>query len=336
MLPRFPILQAATPVHALPRLRDALGPSCPTILIKRDDLAGPVLGGNKARKLEYVVADAVAKGATTLITVGAVQSNHARMTAAVARLAGLQCVLVLTADTSIPSPQGNLLLDHLLDAEIHFVPPGPDPVGPNPHEEECITRVTAHLEARGERPYFIAGGASTPLGVLGYVDAMAELAGQLRSLGVRASRLYYPAGSRGTQAGVVLGTFIHHASWVPHGVAVSPGEPEKTTRAVNLAAGAAELLGHPRRLRTEDIITHQEYYGAGYAIPTPEADGAVRLMARTEAILLDPVYTGKAMAGLIDHVRRGLVTKDETIIFLHTGGIPALFAQAGRLGTQHA
>jgi D-cysteine desulfhydrase family pyridoxal phosphate-dependent enzyme len=333
--PRFPILTGPTPLHELPRLRKALGgPSCPTILIKRDDLAGPVLGGNKARKLEYVVADALAQGATTLVTVGAVQSNHARMTAAVARLAGLRCVLVLTADAVSPVRQGNLLLDELLDADVHFVPPGPEPIGPNPHEEACVARVLAQLAQEGQRPYFIVGGASNPLGVLGYVDAMGELGAQLRTMGLTASRLYYGAGSRGTQAGVVLGSFIHNAPWIPHGVAVSPGEPEKTTRAVDLAAGAAELLGHPKRLRPADIITHQEYYGAGYAIPTPEADDAIRLVARTEAVLLDPVYTGKAMSGLIDHVRRGVVSPRDTIVFLHTGGIPALFAQADRLGTQ--
>ena len=319
-------------MHELPRLRKALGGNvCPTILIKRDDLAGPVLGGNKARKLEYVVADALAKGATTLVTVGAAQSNHARMTAAAARLAGLRSVLILASDVSSPPSQGNLLLDELLEAEIHFVEAGP-PVGPNPHEEACVARVMGQLEQSGQRPYFIVAGASTPLGVLGYVDAMGELAGQLRTMGHSASRLYYAAGSRGTQAGIVLGSLMHRAPWTPHGIAVSPGEPEKTTRAVTLAAGAAELLGHPQRLRDEDVITHQQYYGAGYAIPTAAADDAVRLMARTEAILLDPVYTGKAMSGLIDHIKRGEIGGHETVVFLHTGGIPALFAQADRLG----
>jgi len=294
-------------------------------------LAGPVLGGNKARKLEYVVADALAQGATTLITVGGVQSNHARMTAAAARLAGVRCVLVLTSAETGPLPQGNLLLDELLEAEIHLVPPGPD-LGPNPHEEACIARITTELQQEGQRPYFIAMGASTPLGILGYVDAMGELAAQLRELGRTATRLYYAAGSRGTQAGIVLGSRIHNVPWTAHGVAVSPGDPDKTTRAIELAAGAAEILGSPIRLHSQDIITHQQYYGAGYAIPTPEADDAVRLVARTEAILLDPVYTGKAMSGLIDHVRRGEIAATETIVFLHTGGIPALFAQADRFG----
>ena len=332
---RFPLLVGPTPLHELPRLRAALGgpARCPTIFIKRDDLAGPVLGGNKARKLEYVLADAVAQGAKTLITVGAVQSNHARMTAAAARLAGLRCVLVLTSPPAeSPAPQGNLLLDELLDAEIHLVPPGPEAIGVNPHEDACVAELMGRLEREGQHPYFIVAGASNPLGILGYVDAMSELAGQLDALGHRATRRYYAAGSRGTQAGIVLGTRIHNASWTPHGVAVSPGDPEKTARAIDLASSAAKILGSTIRLEPTDIITHQEFYGAGYAIPTEEADEAVRLVARTEAILLDPVYTGKAMSGLIAHIRREEIPVDQAVVFLHTGGIPALFAQASRLG----
>ena len=226
-LPRFPLLRGPTPTYELPRLRAALGGSerCPKILIKRDDLAGPALGGNKSRKLEYVVADALAKHATHLITVGGVQSNHARMTAAAARLAELSCVLVLTAKDAgpAPSPQGNLLLDEVLGAEVHFVPPGPEALGANPHEDKCIAGIVGRLEKEGKRPYVIALGASTPLGVLGYVDAMGELLTQVKELGERPTRLYFGAGSRGTQAGIVLGTVLHGAPWTPHGVAVSPG-----------------------------------------------------------------------------------------------------------------
>jgi D-cysteine desulfhydrase family pyridoxal phosphate-dependent enzyme len=336
--PRFPLLIGPTPVHELPRLRQALGGTtrCPAIMIKRDDLAGPAMGGNKARKLEYVVADALAQGATTLVTVGATQSNHARMTAAAARLAGLNCVLVLTTAEAHPTTQGNLLLDSLLGADVHFVPPGPVALGPNPHEDACVADVMAGLERAGQRPYFVHLGASTPLGVLGYVDAMGELASQLGGMGLAATRLYYAAGSRGTQAGIVLGSRFHTAPWTPHGVAVSPGDPDKTTRAIELAAAAATLLDSPIQLHRDDFITHQEYYGAGYAVPTPEADEAVRMVARTEAILLDPVYTGKAMAGLIDHVRQGTVPADETVVFLHTGGAPALFAQAERIGAHYS
>src|SRR6185437_4349198 len=195
--PRFPLVTSPTPLQELPRLREVLGGAdkCPTILVKRDDLAGPVLGGNKARKLEYVIADALAQRATALVTVGATQSNHARIAAGAARLAGLRCELVLTASDAAPAAQGNLLLDTLLGAHIHLVPPGPEAVGPNPHEEACVARVMARLERDGERPYFVPAGASTPLGILGYVDAMAELAEQLQAMGRVATRLYYAAGS---------------------------------------------------------------------------------------------------------------------------------------------
>jgi L-cysteate sulfo-lyase len=332
-LPRFQLIYGPTPVHELPRLRAALGGDsrCPRIFIKRDDLAGPALGGNKARKLEYIVADALAHRATHLITVGAVQSNHARITAAAARLAGMSCVLVLTAKESDPRPQGNLFLDEMLGAEVHFVPPGQEMLGTNPHEDECIARIVKRLENEGHRPYIVPLGGSVPLGVLGYVDAMGELAKQLSDMGVRPSRLYYAAGSRGTQAGIVLGTLLHRAPWTPHGVAVSSGDPGKTAHAVELMHDAAKLLGQSITVDQSQVITHQEYYGSGYAVPTREADDAVRLVAKTEAVLVDPVYTGKAMSALIDHVRRGILPPTDTVVFLHTGGVPGVFAQAERL-----
>jgi L-cysteate sulfo-lyase len=332
-LPRFPLVFGPTPVHELPRLRAALGGEgrCPTIYIKRDDLAGPALGGNKARKLEYIVAEALSRQATHLITVGAVQSNHARITAAAARLAGMSCVLVLTAKESDPRPQGNLFLDEMLGAEVHFVPPGPVMLGANPFEDECVARVVKRLEGEGQRPYVVPLGGSTPLGALGYVEGMRELATQLADLGVKPTRLYYAAGSRGTQAGIVLGTLLHRAPWTPLGIAVSPGDPGKTAHAVELMRDAAKLLGQSISIDQAQVITYQEYYGEGYAAPTKEADEAVRLVARTEAVLLDPVYTGKAMSGLIDHVRRGLIPPTESVVFLHTGGVPGVFAQAERL-----
>ncbi len=337
-LPRFQLIYGPTPVYEMPRLRAALGGEsrCPRIFIKRDDLAGPALGGNKARKLEYIVAEALSRRATHLITTGAVQSNHARITAAAARLAGMSCVLVLTAKEPDPRAQGNLFLDEMLGAEVHFVAPGVEMLGANPHEDECIARVVKRLESEGQRPYVVPLGGSTPLGVLGYVDAMKELATQLEALGIKPSRLYYAAGSRGTQAGIVLGTLLHHAPWTPHGVAVSPGDPDKTAHAVTLMRDAAKLLGQSIKVDEGQVITHQEYYGAAYAEPTKEADGAVRLVARTEAVLLDPVYTGKAMAGLIDHVKRGVVAPTESVVFLHTGGIPGVFAQAERLAASVA
>ncbi|HET7565446.1 MAG TPA: D-cysteine desulfhydrase family protein [Gemmatimonadaceae bacterium] len=335
---KFTLLHGPTPLHELPRLREALGGStrAPRILIKRDDLAGPAPSGNKARKLEYVVADALAKGATHLITVGATQSNHARMTVSAARLAGLECVLVLSSSDAHPPIAGNLLLDKLMGADVHIVPPAPEGASENPHETACIAAVMEYLSTHGFTPYFIGLGASTPLGTLGYADAVGELGVQLSEMNATSTRLYYAAGSRGTQAGLVLGAKMHGARWTPHGIAVSPGDPEKTTRAVNLANAAAELVGSDVRIAEADVITHQEYYGDGYAIPTRAGIDAVHLLARTEAIFLDPVYTGKAMSGLLDHIRRGEIAPDETVIFLHTGGVPALYASAAQLGLERA
>lgn len=326
-LPRFPLLRGPTPLHEMPRLRAALGGDsrCPRLLIKRDDLAGPALGGNKARKLELVVGDALAQEATHLVTVGGTQSNHARMTAAAARLAGLHCTLVLTSTSTRPPREGNLLLDHLLGATVRFVAPGPDPIGENPHATGAVAEILASIEAQGGRPCYIPLGASTALGTLGYLDAAREMDAQLETLEARADRVYFAAGSRGTQAGLVLAARLDRTSWTPYGVAVSPGDPAKTEAAVELVRGAAERIGARVDVAPEQLLTRQDCYGGGYAVPTPEGTEAIQLLARTEAIFLDPTYTGKAMAGLIDDVRQGRAAPDQTLVFLHTGGVPALF-----------
>jgi D-cysteine desulfhydrase family pyridoxal phosphate-dependent enzyme len=334
MPPRFPLATLPTPLEEAPRLREALGgpARCPRILIKRDDLTGLAFGGNKARKLEFLVADARRTGATVLVTTGAEQSNHARMTAAAARVAGMGASLVLTAKRPDPSPQGNLLLDYLLGAEVHFIPAPADPkIAIGDLEAETVARVMADLEARGERPYLIPVGGSSPVGALGYVEGTRELLEQLR--GEKVSRLYYAAGSRGTQAGLVLGAEVYGAPYRLAGIAVSGGEPEKTQRAVRLANGAAAMLGVTARVGPEDVATDSGYIGPGYAIPTPGGMEAISLLARHEGIFLDPVYTGKVMAGLIDHIRRGVAGPEETVVFLHTGGAPALFAYAEELTT---
>lgn len=338
---RLLLANLPTPLDEAPRLRGALGgpTRCPSILIKRDDLTGLATGGNKARKLEYSVAHAQANGATVLVTTGATQSNHARSTAAAARRAEMRAVLVLTADPADPppAPAGNHLLDALLGAEIHFVPPGPPPTAEspcpeNPHELQAIRRVMAELVAEGEIPHLLPLGASDAIGTAGYVEAAVELEDQLRMLDVRASRVYVAAGTRGTQAGLVLGRKMIDASWRVHGIAVSPGDPEKTARAVVFTNACAERLGTAVRVGGAEFITHQEYFGEGYAIPTPGCREAIRLLAETEALILDPVYTAKAMAGLLDHIRRGDIRAEETVVFIHTGGTASLFAQVDQLG----
>jgi D-cysteine desulfhydrase family pyridoxal phosphate-dependent enzyme len=325
---RVSLATLPTPLHDAVRLREALGgPSrCPRIVIKRDDLTGLALGGNKARKLEYLVADAIAAGATTLVTTGGVQSNHARMTAAAACVAGLECVLVLTTTVTAPAVEGNLLLDRLYGASVHFVS-AIDPLLAVGDDAPVVARVVADQASRGRRAYVVPVGGSSAVGALGYVMGSIELVQQLHAMSIAPSRLYYASGSRGTQAGLTLGAKVARAPYVLHGVAVSGGEAEKIERALRVANEAAERLGVDERVVRGDLFTDQGFIGEGYGIPTPEALEAIELMARSEGVLLDPCYTAKAMAALIHHARSGAVAPSDTVVFLHTGGVPALFTE---------
>ncbi len=332
--PRVSLATLPTPLAEAPRLREALGgPSrCPRILIKRDDLTGLALGGNKARKLEFLLADALAQHADVVVTSGATQSNHARLTAAAARAVGLDCVLVLSARQDDPPLQGNLLLDRLLGATIHFIENADPRYAVAADEVERIAEIVDGLTRDGRRPYVIPIGGSSPIGALGYVAGTLELRDQLAASGIHVDRLYFASGSRGTQAGLELGARAFECAYRLHGIAVSAGEEEKCLRATRLANEAAVLLGLPIRVDPSELFTDQRFIGAGYGIPTAECVEAIKLVARHEAIFLDPVYTGKAMAGLIDDVRRGAIDPHETVVFLHTGGAPALFAHAHGLG----
>lgn len=324
--PRFALTTLPTPLQEAVRFREALGgaQSCPRILIKRDDLTTLGLGGNKARKLEYLVADARAQGATTLITTGAVQSNHARMTAAAACVAGMRCILVLTATSDRPPVAGNLLLDTLYGAEIRLVP-SVDPMLAVGQDEAIVAEVVTEERAAGRVPYVIPVGGSSGVGVCGYIGGTAELVDQLADASESPSRLYYASGSRGTQAGLTLGAKLCDAPYRVYGVAVSAGEPEKIERAKRIGNEAAVRLELKERLELSDLFTDQDHIGEGYGIPTKGALEGIALLARTEAVLLDPCYTSKAMAALIAHVRSGELSADDTIVFLHTGGMPALF-----------
>lgn len=330
-IPRVRLAILPTPLHEASRLRAALGGEgrCPRILLKRDDMTDLALGGNKARKLEFLLGDALALGATALVTTGGLQSNHARMTAAAARVAGLRAALVLTVEDAVvePTPAGNLVLDRILGAELHFVS-GVDAKEANEAEQAKVAEVVAGLEEQGERPYVVALGGSCRVGALGYVEASRELVTQLGALGLRPARLYHASGSRGTQAGLELGARLYGAPYRVTGIAVSAGEAEKRARAAHIMREMAALLNAKVEVREDELYTDQDHYGDGYAIPTAAGVEAIRLLARTEGVFLDPVYTGKAMAGLIAHVRRGEVDPAETIVFLHTGGVPGLFAQA--------
>ena len=245
----------------------------------------------------------------------------------------MKTALVLTKDADCPALQGNLFLDRLLGAEIHWIGQNPDPrLAIGDEEAARIAELMEDLQRRGERPYLIPVGGSSSVGALGYVSGTLELVTQLFQNGESPSRLYYANGSRGTQAGLALGAKMYSTPYRIYGMAVSGGEPEKTQRAVRIANEAAEKLGTASRIGAQDLINDESYIGPGYGIATSACVEAIRLVARCEAIILDPVYTGKAMAGMIDHIRRGLIDPSETIVFLHTGGTPALFAHIADFG----
>jgi D-cysteine desulfhydrase family pyridoxal phosphate-dependent enzyme len=319
-LPRWPLAHLPTPLEEARNLSAALGG--PRILVKRDDLTGLALGGNKTRKLEYLIADARRQAATVVITTGAAQSNHCRQTAAAARHAGLRCVLVLNSADAEPPIQGNLLLDYLLGAEVHFV-------RERSERRPAMERIADELRQRGERPYLIPTGGSTPLGAAAYVAAAFELTQQLIALGTEVSRVYVTTStSGGTHAGLALGTKLCGQPFDVLGIAIEEDASAVRDVVLPLANATAEFLGVDTRVEASDLHIDDRYVGAGYGIPSPACLEAIRLAAQTEGLLLDPVYTGKTLAGLIDHIRSGEVGRDETVVFVHTGGAPALFAQA--------
>ncbi len=316
--PRFPLTFLPTPLVRAGNLERALGEDAPQIWIKRDDMTGLAFGGNKSRKLEYLTGDALARGATVLISEGAAQSNHARQTAAAAAIAGLKCVLVLDTRRNAELT-GNLLLDELLGADVHLV-------GGSSERKDEMARVVEYLVAEGETPYSIPTGGSVPIGALGYVRCVSELMEQIDALGIRPVRLYFPTGSQGTQAGLVAGALVFDAPFEIRGVAVEGTAEELSREALPIANETLGLLGSDVRLDLDDISIDDTQVGSGYAIPTEEGMAAIGLLARTEALILDPVYTSKAMAGLIEDVRAGLFGPDDAIVYVHTGGGPSVFA----------
>jgi D-cysteine desulfhydrase len=310
-----------TPIERLARLSQVFGG--PTIYMKRDDLLGLTGGGNKTRKLEFVVADALACGSDTLITCGAVQSNHCRLTLAAAIREGLKCRLVLqerVAHSYHPEASGNNFLYRLLGAEeIKVVPRGSDMTA---EMEEVADR----LAAEGRKGYVIPGGASNPIGATGYVACAEEILAQSFDMGVTFDRVICASGSGGTHAGLLAGFHGNNSRIATIGISVSRSREEQEERVWDLARRTADRLGVEGRIARESVLCLDDYVGPGYSLPTPGMVEAVRLLARTEGILLDPVYTGKVMAGLIDLIRKGRFDKGENLLFVHTGGGPALFA----------
>jgi D-cysteine desulfhydrase len=322
-LARFPrrrYTPHATPIEHLTHLSRHLGG--PEIYIKRDDLLGLSAGGNKTRKLEFLVADALAQRADTLITVGAVQSNHCRLTLAAAVREGLNCRLVL--EQRVPGSydskaSGNNFLFDLLGVESTTV------VDAGTDLAAAMQKITAELKAEGRTGYIIPGGGSNALGALGYVACAEELLTQTFETGLRLDHIVCASGSAGTHAGLLMGLLGNNAHIPVTGINVRRPRAEQERNVHALAADVARLLNIETPPR-EAVTALDEWVGPGYSLPTPQMIEAVRLLASKEGVLLDPVYTGKAMAGLIDLVRRGTLKKGENILFLHTGGAPALYA----------
>lgn len=321
-LSRFPLAHLPTPLEEAPRLRAALqedlpGRPVPRLLVKRDDLTGLATGGNKTRKLELLVAEAVAQGADTLVTTGAPQSNHCRQTAAAAARAGLGCTLVLGGNAPMLEG-GNLLLDRLFGAEIVFAG-GADRL-------EVMQQEASRLAQRGRRPYVITYGGSSPLGAAAYALAMQEMLDQAADLGLAPDHVVVGSSSGGTQAGMVIGARARASAVRVHGVSIDLPEASLVASLLALGRQTASLLKLDLELSERDFIVHDAYLGQGYGVLGDVERNAIKILARCEGLLADPVYTGRALAGLLDLIAQGQFGETETVVFWHTGGLPAIFA----------
>ena len=322
-LPRFPLAQLPTPIARLDRLSDFIGG--PRLLVKRDDQTGLALGGNKTRKLEFLVGDAMKRGATTLVTLGAVQSNHCRQTAAAAAAAGMGCELLLNGKKP-DVPSGNLLLNELLGAKLHWIE--------RSERAAKLKAVGASLEASGQCPYLIPVGGSNGIGATGYVVAMMELMEQLRSSGQRVDHLVFGTSSGGTQAGVILGARLTGFAGNLVAVSIDKNDPEHfeyEAEVAQIANDCAKYIGADLQFTPGEIRVAYGYKGEGYGVVGDLEREAIRMMARLEGIVLDPVYAGRAFGALVDLIRNGKFKREETVLFWHTGGSPALFAYANEL-----
>lgn len=322
-LSRFPRIKLAhlpTPLEAMPALSRALGG--PNLFIKRDDCTGLGTGGNKTRKLEFLMGQALELGAEVVVTQGAVQTNHGRQTAAAAARLGLGCEILLERRVSDPEPgyevQGNVLLDRLFGAKLSFHPPG--------DMNALALARTEELRAQGRKAYFIPGGGSNVVGALGYVGCALELMAQAHDRGLRIDHVVHATGSTGTQAGLLAGLEGANAGIPVLGISVRQPRARQEDGVYALAQATAEHLGVKGGIDRARVVANADYVGDGYGVPTPAMVEAVTLTARCEGILLDPVYSGKGMAGLIDLIRKGHFSLNDNVVFIHTGGESALFA----------
>ncbi len=322
-LARFPRVRLGhfpTPLEAMPNLTKLLGG--PKLYIKRDDCTGLSSGGNKTRKLEFLMADALQKGCDTVITQGAIQSNHARQTAAAAAKLGMKCRILLENRTGSTNPDycgsGNVLLDH-----IHGAPTQTFPAGTPMNAE--MEKVAEEIRSHGGKPYIIVGGGSNPIGALGYVNCALELVAQANDMSLRIDHVVHATGSAGTQAGLVVGLEGLRSHIPVLGIGTRAPRPLQEENIYKLACATADLMDMPGAVARERVVANTDYVGAGYGVPTDGMVEAINILARTEGILLDPVYSGKGMAGLIDLIRKGQFKTSENVVFLHTGGSVGLF-----------
>ncbi len=315
MIERVQLAHLPTPIEALPHISTILGG--PQLFIKRDDLTGRGFGGNKTRKLEYLAGDALAKGCQTLISTGAVQSNHCRQVAAAAARLGMGCILVLAGEKP-EQPQGNLFLDLLSGAEVIFVP--------KDQRDQSLAEITIKTEAENRKPYLIPYGGSNAIGAMGYCQAMLEL----RQQGLDPDWIVFATSSGGTHAGLLLGARKTGSQAKILGISVDKPAREFCETIAEIANAGANLVQLETKFQPEEILVNDGYCASGYGVLTPAEKEAILLFARHEAILLDPVYTGRAAAGLIDLIRKGFFKPDEKVLFWHTGGTPALFAEPYR------
>lgn len=319
-IPRISLAHLPTPLEPMPRLSAELGG--PEIWVKRDDCTGLSTGGNKTRKLEFLMAEAEAAGAEMVMTQGATQSNHARQTAAAAARLGMSCHILLEDRTGSNDPNynqnGNVLLDHLHGATTEIHPAGGD--------MNAILEAAAETRrAAGTRVYTIPGGGSNPTGALGYVNAAMEFVTQANDARLGFDQIIHATGSAGTQAGLVAGLCAMNAGIPLLGIGVRAPKPKQEANVLALAEATTARLGCAGIIQPDDVVANCDYVGDGYGIPTEGCLEAIRMFAELEGLLLDPVYSAKAAAGMIDLIRKGHYTASQRILFWHTGGAAALF-----------
>jgi len=325
--PRVSLAHLPTPLEHMPRLSKHLGG--PEIYVKRDDCTGLASGGNKTRKLEYSMAAALEEGADTIVTVGAVQSNHVRQTAAAACKLGLNCEVLLehrVVDPSEPyATSGNVLLDKIFGANLREYPGGTD-------FDQAMNEVSNEIKATGGKPYIIPGGASNKVGALGYVNCAIELLDQIKDQGLDIGHIVTATGSAGTQGGLIVGLKAMESEIPLLGIGVNIPKEAQEEKVYQLACETADYIGKPGCVAREDVVANCNYVGDGYGVPTESMNEAVLMLARYEGLLFDPVYSGKGLAGMIDLIRHGSLGSGN-IVFLHTGGSAALFAYVDQLHT---